>query len=207
MLLSVKFYDDGEIPFEADVDLSKSQLRRLCLQIHAVMSLINLEREKNCAFLKFMQQEIKDMESNILNGGDQVKFMSQSIARRKQFREKNNFEILAQRVADVYRAKPSAKTIRGWYNEFIRYEKFKENLQGAHDREFFLEAYDYKRRFVIFMKYEKVLSVASATAALQNLILMDPPKTTEGQAAMLSLMPLSKRTVHRYFKRKFYVYV
>ena len=70
MLLSVQFYDDGEIPFEADVDLSKSQFRRLCLQTHAVMKLINLEREKNCAFIKCIQQEIKNIESNVLNSGD-----------------------------------------------------------------------------------------------------------------------------------------
>jgi hypothetical protein len=171
--------------------------------MHAVMNLINLEREKNSSFLSFMNKEIKEMEANILNGGNQEELMADSIARRKQFREQNNFGILAQRVSDMFSAvgsstSCSAKTIRRWYNEFMRFGKFKESLQGAHEREFFLEQYDYKRRFIIFMKYEKVLSVQSATVALQNLIFADPPKTTQGQNVLCSLMPLSKRTVHRY---------
>ena len=71
--------------------------------------------------------------------------------------------IIANIVNNESNKKISSKTLRKWYNEFDEYGKFKEDFRGCYERNFFLTEYGYKRRFELYLKNERQLSVAAAT--------------------------------------------
>ena len=106
--------------------------------------------------------------------------------------------IIANIVNNEPNKKISSKTLRKWYNEFDEYEKFKEDLRGCYERNSFLTEYGYKRRFELYLKNERHLSVDAATIGLQRIINSDSPAEAEGKKAYVNLQPLSRRTVHRW---------
>jgi hypothetical protein len=83
---------------------------------------------------------------------------------------------------------------------------FKEDLRGCYERNFFLEEHGYKRRFELYLKNERHLSVNSATSALQRIIDADPPQTADGKKTLINIQPLSRRTVHRWMLKCGYKY-
>ena len=105
--------------------------------------------------------------------------------------------VIAEEAIEESNRKISARTLRKWYNEFEEFNKFKEDLRGCYERNFFLEEHGCKRRFELYLKNERHLSVNSATSALQRIIDADPPQTADGKKALINIQPLSRRTVHR----------
>ena len=57
------------------------------------------------------------------------------------FKVANSMGIIANIVNKQSNKKISSKTVRKWYNEFEEYGKFKEDLRGCYERNFFLTEY------------------------------------------------------------------
>lgn len=92
--------------------------------------------------------------------------------------------------------KISSKTIRAWYNEYLEFKGFKEDARWAWVRETFLETYNYKLRFKMYLKNQRRLTVDTAAKDLEDLISKDPPKSVEGMEAFNNLRPFKRSTVH-----------
>ena len=72
MLLRAKFYDDEDNYMHDCEDITKSQRKKLTMQMITVCEFIKLEREKNSNKITFIQEEIVAIRTNLLHGGDHL---------------------------------------------------------------------------------------------------------------------------------------
>ena len=185
---------DEEEPSDED-PMSQAQQTKLMTQIVVVSELLRKITAKAQAEIEQLESRQSKFQKQLMDGDDIADALKQDIYERKDFSVKHSMGALAKEVSDYYshglfkiKDKPSVQIIRQWYNEFCKYQKFKQNLQGLRDRESFLEEFNYTRRFYLYLKYEKKLSVNSATEALTGLILLDQPTTADGLRRMTNLM-------------------
>ena len=73
----------------------------------------------------------------------------------RQFKEANSMGVIADKANQHSNKKVTSKTSRKWYNEYEEFSKFKEDIRGCHERNFFLSEYGYKRRFELYLKHER----------------------------------------------------
>ena len=92
----------------------------------------------------------------------------------------------------------SSKTIRIWYHEYMEKESFQEDCRGSHARKTFIEEFGYTKRFQLYLKNERKLTVNAVTRALEAIITKDPPIDKNGQKLLNDLRPFTQRTVHRW---------
>ena len=187
----------GEEEFTQD-NTSKEQLARVSMQAYLVSFMY-------ASLIERAQQEVHMLEHGVIeimkHSGtlEELKnLLKVQLVSMRQFKEANSMGVIADKANQHSNKKVTAKTLKKWYNEYDEFGKFKEDIRGCYERNFFLSEYGYKRRFELYLKHERHLSVDSATIGLQRIIDNDPPVETEGKKAYVSLQPLSRRTVHRW---------
>ena len=155
---------DEEEPSDED-PMSQAQQTKLMTQIVVVSELLRKITAKAQAEIEQLESRQSKFQKQLMDGDDIADALKQDIYERKDFSVKHSMGALAKEVSDYYshglfkiKDKPSVQIIRQWYNEFCKYQKFKQNLQGLRDRESFLEEFNYTRRFYLYLKYEKKLS-------------------------------------------------
>jgi hypothetical protein len=198
-LVRASFLGDTDLPAEKDSEksTSKDQMKKVTTQCLLVKdfhkSLLQVDRKE----LKLVEEAIKVVQDP-MPFDEKRDFMERHVNARKQLRIDESMGVVAQAVCDENQNPFAPKTLRKWYNEMADLGGFKEDLRGCHDRLFFLEEYDYKRRFTLYCKNERQLSVDNARRALQAMVVKDPPKTEEGIKKWEGLCPLWNSTVHRW---------
>ena len=177
---------------------SKEQLARVSMQAYLVGFMY-------ASLIERAQQEVHMLEHGVIeimkhNGTvEELKnLLKAHLISMRQFKEANSMGVIAGKAYQHSKKKVTSKTLRKWYNEDEEFGKFKEDIRGCYERNFFLSEYGYKRRFELYLKHERHLSVDSATIGLQRIIDNDPQVETEGKKAYVCFQPLSRRTVHRW---------
>lgn len=132
---------------------------------------------------------------------DLQKEVADCLERRKLFKVANSMTAVVDRVFQECGREVAASTIRKWYNEFKDYGLFKEDLRGCYDRRMFLDEHNYKRKFQLYLKNEKHLTVDEAKTNLEFIFKANPPTTEKGVKALADLSPLSRSTVQRWMLR------
>ena len=124
--------------------------------------------------------------------------ISDVLLRRNEFKIKNSMASVAESVFLECNKIISAKTIRKWYNEFKELGLFKEDLKGCYERRSFLSEYNYSRKFELYLKNERHLTVDEAKRNLEFILISNPPESDVGKKVLADLLPLSRSTIHRW---------
>jgi hypothetical protein len=190
---------DGDLPAEKDIEksTSKAQLSKVTTQCLLVKDYHKALLQVDIKELKLIEEVIAVIENPMLFDVKRD-LMERHVQARKQLHIDESMGVVAKAVCDENQNSIAPKTLRKWYNELDDLGGFKEDLRGCHDRLFFLEEYNYKRRFTLYCKNEKQLSVDNARRGLQEIVAKDPPKTAEGVKKWEGLCPLWNSTVHRW---------
>lgn len=77
-------------------------------------------------------------------------------------------------------------------------ESFQEDCRGPHARKTVIEEYEYTRRFQLYPKNERKLTVNAATRALEAIITKNPPVDKNGQKLLNGSRSFTQRIVHRW---------
>ena len=62
---------------------------------------------------------------------------------------------IAAKISTELRGQVAGETILKYFNEYKMHGCFKENMWGKHDRLFFLDIFNYTKRWEFFLKYAK----------------------------------------------------
>jgi len=73
---------------------------------------------------------------------------------------------------------------------------FKEDMRGKHQRLYFLDIFNYTKRWEFYLKYAKHVSVQATEVALKDIVRSEMTKDAEGLKKVESMLPLSLPTVH-----------
>ena len=71
---------------------------------------------------------------------------------------------IAAKISTELRGQVAGETILKYFNEYKMHGGFKEDMRGKHDRLFFLDIFNYTKRWEFFLKYAKKISVQVARA-------------------------------------------
>jgi hypothetical protein len=201
LLLKAKFEEDEEVEFITEdskftnQNTSKLQQAKVNIQCMLTLSLSNRLTERAKQELELIRVSL-ELLSNSEKSFEQLK--EAVLQERNDFKVQNSMTALVERVHEECRKIKSQKTIRKWYNEFKEYGLFKEDLRGCFQRISFLEEYNYTRKFQLYLRNEKHLTVDEAKRNLEFILNTNPPETEKGKIALADLLPLSRSTVHRW---------
>ena len=205
LLLRAKFDEDDStdvIDLTADdefteMNTSKAQIAKVIMQAVVVATIFTLLIERAEDETNFLQMELKEIRN--CNSPDGLrKILADNLVKLREFKERMSMNLIAEKAVKQTIKKVSAKTAKKWFNDFKAFKLFKEDLRGCYERRFFLDEYGYTRRFELYLKNERHLSVDSAKKNLEEIMESDPPLSKEGQKIFASMLPLSRNTVHRW---------
>ena len=202
LLLKAHFEEDGDAESNTEdtkftlQNTSKEQLSRVATQCFLTLSLsqrLKIRAEEEIVILEDSLQLISEMSRANLKDT-----ISDVLLRRNEFKIKNSMASVAESVFLECNKIISAKTIRKWYNEFKEFGLFKEDLRGCYERRSFLSEYNYSRKFELYLKNERHLTVDEAKRNLEFILNSNPPESDVGKKVLADLLPLSRSTVHRW---------
>ena len=199
LLMKAKFVEEGEKEKEECTlqNTSKEQMSRLSVQSMMTLSVCLRLNQRSREEMVVIEGCLQQIQSAATFSEMQLS-VADSLKTKSDFKIKNSMGSI---VNDVYLESEKmvpAVTIRKWYNEFKEYGLFKEDRRGCYERRNFLDDYDYTRRFVLYLKNEKHLSVDQAKKNLMFILESSPPESDKGKKALSDLLPLSRSTVHRW---------
>jgi hypothetical protein len=204
LLLKAKLEEDEEVEFITEdskftnQNTSKLQQAKVNIQCMLTLSLSNRLTERAKQELELIRVSL-ELLSNSEKSFEQLKEAFTAVLQeRNDFKVQNSMTVLVERVHEECRKIKSQKTIRKWYNEVKEYGLFKEDLRGCFQRISFLEEYNYTRKFQLYLRNEKHLTVDEAKRNLECILNTNPPETEKGKIALADLLPLSRSTVHRW---------
>ena len=116
--------------------------------------------------------------------------------RRKFCCKKTQCRLLLTKISKDLRGHLAGRTILQYFNEYLKYDGFKEDLRGKHQRLFFLDVFNYTKRWEHWLKYAPHVSVQAATDALEAIIRENMPEDVEDCKKVESMLPLTLSTVH-----------
>lgn len=206
LLLRAKFdedeADDNVIDLTEDdafteMNTSKAQIARVIMQSIVVGTILELLIKRAENETRFLQNELEEIK--YCNCPIALRLiLADNLMKLKEFKERSSMNVITEKAVTQTIKKVPAKTARKWFNDFKEHKLFKEDLRGCYQRRFFLDEYGYKRRFELYLKNERHLSVDSAKKNLEEIMESDPPLSEEGKRIFASMLPLSRNTVHRW---------
>lgn len=180
-----------------EMNTSKAQIAKVIMQsivVGTIFALLIERAEDETHFLRNELEEIKKCSTP-----DELrKVLADNLVKLQKFKEESSMNVITEKAVNQTVKKVSAKTAKKWFNDFKEHKLFKEDLRGCYQRRFFLDEYGYKRRFELYLKNERHLSVDSAKKNLEEIMETDPPLSEEGKRIFASMLPLSRNTVHRW---------
>ena len=201
-IMKAKFVEDDEVEILSEkpslLNTSKEQLIRVttqCILILSLMTRLNERAKKEICLLEESLVHIEWAKDSMESLKEAVTLV---LERRKLFKESNSMGEIVNQVYLESEKAFACSSIRKWYNEYVEYKMFKEDLRGCHERINFLSEYGYKRRFKLYLKNERHLSVNEAKRNLESIIDSNPPSSEKGKRALANLLSLSRSTVHRW---------
>lgn len=207
LLLRAKFEDEesseGLIDLSVDdaftlTNITKSQLVRSILQCTVTEKIYTSLKDKIRQELRLIEDilvQVGDIRSDLRESAEKIERHWQRI---KHCKQTNSMTLIAGKVANDTDNMIGTVTITRWFNEFKRLGSFKEDMRGCFQRHFFLEEHGLLRQFKLYLKNERSLTVDAAKRSLEHLIEINAAKDTSSEQDKLSLLPLNRRTVHRW---------
>lgn len=207
LLLRAKFEDEESnkefIDLTVDdaftmTNTSKSQLVRSILQCSVTEKIYTSLRGKMKEELQLLQDilvQVGDVRSDLRESEEKIECHWQRI---KHCKRTNSIIHIVERVATDTGNVIGSATITRWFNDFKKLGSFKEDMRGCYQRRFFLEEHGLLRQFKLYLKNERSLTVDAAKRSLEHLIEINAAKDESTEQDKLSLLPLNRRTVHRW---------
>ena len=146
--------------------ISQAQLARVGSQCDAVYRMFEARKVVAMKELELIAADLKDLHES----HDVLAVIEAFDAKKKILLQENAMLIIADKVSKDLRGHLAGRTILQYFNEYLKYNGFKEDLRGKHQRLFFLDVFNYTKRWEHWLKYTPHVSVQAVTDALEAII-------------------------------------
>ena len=177
--------------------ISPAQLARVGSQCDAVYRMFEALKLKATKELELIAADLKDIHES----HDVLATIEAFYAKKKILLQENSMPIIADNISKDLRGHLAGKTILHYFNEYVKYEGFKEDLRGKHQRLFFLDTFNYTKRWEYWLRYTPHVSVQAAKDELESIIRSNMPEDVEERKKVESMLPLTLSTVHTWMMK------
>jgi hypothetical protein len=129
--------------------ISQSQLARVGSQCDAVCRMFEALKVKATKELEMIAATLQEIDESV----DLLASIEAFYVAKRISLQENSMSIIADKISKDLRRHLAGKTILQYFNEYVKYDGFKEDLRGKHQRLFFLDVFNYTKRWEYWLRY------------------------------------------------------